>query len=49
MKETRQQLKEAFIFLEEDLHNVVLQEETTCLKEVIGKEEYVARGARFCA
>jgi hypothetical protein len=35
------------IFLEEDLHNVTLQEEATKLEMVVRiREDYIARGAR---
>lgn len=46
LKDARKQLKEARIFLEEDLHNVLLQKEVARLELVIRKK-YIARGTRI--
>lgn len=47
MRVARLRLKEVRIFLEEDLHNVVLQEDAAKLDLVVRKgEDYIARGAR---
>jgi len=50
LREARQQLEEVQTLLEEDLHNITLQEDTSRLEMVVRKEEeYIARGARVCA
>jgi len=42
---TRLRLEEINIFLEEDLYNVILQEDTAKLETFVGKgEDYIARG-----
>jgi hypothetical protein len=43
-------LEEVHTFLEEDLHNIVLQEDATWLELVVHREEeYIARGAWVCS
>ena len=45
--DTRQNMKDVRIFLEEDIHNITLQEDTAKLELTIRRgEEYIARGAR---
>lgn len=50
LREARRKLEEVHIFLEEDLHNTVLQEDAARLELVVRREEEsIARGARVRA